>query len=181
MKAHEEMEMWVGRYIAHWAYIDEKLFDICLIALGAKQQQTAIVFYKTPTLDARLSLVGELLEAFLPIKPPGEPDPLRKTWDNLSKRVRKYLPFRNALAHHPITEITIYDTDKDGAHKRMLSVRPGIRQRYRGKAGKADRVDADDLPGHLEDIIDLDLKLRMFERQLREIAAQKSDLNRVGS
>ena len=43
----------LGRCITMWAFVEEKLFDLCLMTLKAPKKQTAIVYYRTPTIDSR--------------------------------------------------------------------------------------------------------------------------------
>jgi len=91
-----------------WAEIENELFTLFSLSLHASPEQEAIIFFRTPTLDARLSLTDELLRTLLP-KPDnmngGHPHPHVKTWEGLANRIRNGLSFRNRLAHWPIYEI----------------------------------------------------------------------------
>ena len=57
---------WVGYCITPWADVEEHLFEICGKALACAKERAAIIYYKTPTVDARLSLTDELARSVLP-------------------------------------------------------------------------------------------------------------------
>jgi hypothetical protein len=58
--------MYVGYCITTWADVEEKLFKIFWRATNCPKKQAAIIYYRTPTLDARLSLTDELVKHALP-------------------------------------------------------------------------------------------------------------------
>jgi hypothetical protein len=62
----DEFYMWIGHCISAWAKVEERLFKICWHSLRAPKTQAAIVYFRTPSLDARLSLVDELVKSALP-------------------------------------------------------------------------------------------------------------------
>ena len=55
----DEFFTWLGKCITAWAQVEEHLFEICVHSLGATRHRVAIVYYRTPTLDARLQLTNE--------------------------------------------------------------------------------------------------------------------------
>ena len=166
----------VGRCITSWAQIEEKLFDLCVIALKAPKKQTAIVYYKTPTIDSRLALVDELITAALPKKKSGDHSTgAERLWDGITTEFRKLLPERNALAHFPLKTVwSIYalmDPSRDDARK--LSMRPHRNERLRGKEHKVQRMDAEHLPVHLERVKDLESQMFQFKSILRYAIRKK--------
>ncbi len=56
----DEFFTWLGKCITAWAQVEEHLFEICVHSLGATRHRVAIVYYRTPTLRARLDLTDEL-------------------------------------------------------------------------------------------------------------------------
>jgi hypothetical protein len=95
----------IGRCIAEWASIEETLFDIFCMALGTHTELCSIVFYKTPTLDSRVALTTELLEARFP-KSSGKHDHiLMKEWRAIRAELLDLIVIRNLMAHHPIDEV----------------------------------------------------------------------------
>lgn len=56
----------IGKCIKEWAMVEEKLFELFVFALKAPRKQAAIVYYRCPTIDARLNLTDKLIRAILP-------------------------------------------------------------------------------------------------------------------
>ncbi len=84
-KFHEMM----GYCIAVWADVDDTLFRIFQHCVGAPLQ-CAIIYYKTPGLEARFSLTDEIVRSVLPKKKPGEHDHAYvKRWDKAIKETRR--------------------------------------------------------------------------------------------
>jgi hypothetical protein len=116
----DEFHMWLGYCIAKWADIEEHLFHICHDALKSPITQSVIVYYKTPTVAARLTLVGELVLSILPAQPAKSAD--RKTsavteWNEIAKTMNDLLRIRGRLAHHPITthgQVYVISEDSTG-------------------------------------------------------------------
>jgi hypothetical protein len=67
--------------------------------------QAAIVYFRVPGLDARLSLVTELVKAVLP-KPArkngGHTPPNVRKWIDLDSAIKDKLGIRRRIAHHPV-------------------------------------------------------------------------------
>lgn len=100
----EEFFRALGVAITDWAHIDSELFEICAEILGTNLRQAAIVYYRTPSIEARLSLTIDLVETLFPTPNPGDhPNELQKAWSKLCKDLREELPVRNQLAHAPVT------------------------------------------------------------------------------
>jgi hypothetical protein len=96
----------VGRAITGWADLEDVLFRMTLAVLGCTMERAAIVFYRTPTIDSRLTLTNDLLNSFFPKHRPGEqPDPRIKRWRELQTEIKTHLPTRNRLAHHGVAPI----------------------------------------------------------------------------
>jgi hypothetical protein len=107
---------WVGKCITSWAEVEEHLFEICHHVLGSTRHRTAIVYFRTPTIDARLNLTDELLLSILPRKdrPSGGHDHVDvKTWNEIRKGIIALLPTRNRLAHHPVIEKRLWPELKE--------------------------------------------------------------------
>src|SRR5271168_4030122 len=102
----DEFMLMVGNCITEWANVQEALFRICWRCLRSPQQQAAIVFYQTPSLEGRMRLVNELVLSLLPLKDPasgGHHDHAdAKWWDQIEKDFRNLQPVRNRMAHHPV-------------------------------------------------------------------------------
>jgi hypothetical protein len=98
---------WVGKCITSWSRVEDHLFEICHKVLGCTKRRAAIVYYRTPTIDARLSLTDELLLSLLPKKDPpigGHDHADVRAWNDIRKSIIALLPDRNRIAHHPVQE-----------------------------------------------------------------------------
>ena len=101
--ASDEFHMMLGYCIAAWADVDDLLFRIFRDCIGP-YEQCAIIYYKTPGLEARFSLTDEIVRSVLPKKKPGAHDhPSVKAWDKAIKPRQDLLSQRRRLAHHPVT------------------------------------------------------------------------------
>jgi hypothetical protein len=116
----DEFFTWLGKCITAWASVENHLFEICVSSLGTTKHRAAIVYYRTPSLDARLELTNELVLTVLPAR---ERDV--KIWDNIKKEIKSLSPIRNRLAHHPVEqrqitvgqiEMLIHKLDEFRAH-----------------------------------------------------------------
>lgn len=107
----DELHMWLGYCITEWASVEDQLFRICLGVLKAPETQAAIVFFRTPTMETRLQLIQELLEAIIPAperKNGGHPHADMDKWKIISKTFADLVPIRNRLAHDQVRRTDIY-------------------------------------------------------------------------
>ncbi len=101
----DEFHMWIGYCISSWARVEERLFEVCWAALSCPKERAAIVYYRTPTLDARLKLTDKLVRSALP-------KPARKSgghlhrhvsiWEALKREITSQLQTRSRIAHQPV-------------------------------------------------------------------------------
>jgi hypothetical protein len=103
-KTADQFYMIIGQCITHWALVEAELFQICWRTLQCALEYAAIIYYRTPNLDARLSLASELVESiFRKPNRPREPAPDElKQWRATVKEFRNLLEVRNQIAHHPV-------------------------------------------------------------------------------
>jgi hypothetical protein len=108
--AEQDFLMWVGYCITTWAEVEEALFGVCWKCLQSPKEVAAIVYFRTPSLDARVSLADELVKYTLPKrerKSGGHDHPSLKLWKQIERKFRDLLPTRNRIAHHPITRAEV--------------------------------------------------------------------------
>ena len=95
----------LGRCISAWATVDDELFRIFRDCLGPCEQ-SAIIFYKLPGLEPRLTLTDEIVASVFP-KPErnsgGHDHESVKQWKTISKKFDKLLAIRRRLAHQPVS------------------------------------------------------------------------------
>ena len=81
-KAADDFHMMIGYCVAEWAKVDDELFRIFRDCVGP-YEQSAIIYYRTPTLNARLGLTDEIVQSVLPKrkkKSGGHYHPSVKAW-----------------------------------------------------------------------------------------------------
>jgi hypothetical protein len=93
----------LGRCIAAWASVDDELFRIFRECVGP-HEQSAIIFYRTPGLDARLNLADEIVKSAFPRPDQSNAHPPLgvKAWNALVSKFKDLLHVRRRLAHHPV-------------------------------------------------------------------------------
>src|SRR4051812_31103108 len=87
-----EFYMYVGFCITAWAKVEEDLFDISQDLLGCSKEKAAIVYYRTPSMRARLELVDELMSTALPQrgrKNGGHDHPDLVAWTRIYSQVKQ--------------------------------------------------------------------------------------------
>jgi hypothetical protein len=182
-EAYGEFYVMVGRCIAEWGEIEERLFNICWDCLGP-YEQSAIVYYRTPSIDARLTLIDELIECVMS-KEEIDLSGYEPTWKATIKLVRGLLSTRRQLAHHPIKEINnylVYHTKwQNWAEGPVFRVRASEHERARGK--RDDELYIDDLHEHHSSLegakLMLDQFLELFRMRRLESARPESLLSRA--
>jgi len=89
----DEFYKWVGHSITAWADVETWLFQLCWRSIGSSEgskKRAAIVYFRTPSLDARIKLVDELVNTVLP-----KPAPESGTHTNAD--VRKWNELKKSL------------------------------------------------------------------------------------
>jgi hypothetical protein len=61
-KEYDEFYKWVGICIKVWAAVEDRMFELCGLVLKADPRHVSIIYYRTPTIDARLTLTSDLVE-----------------------------------------------------------------------------------------------------------------------
>src|SRR5277367_3818335 len=95
----------IGVCIKEWASIEHVLLQLCNLALKTTDKIASIVYFRTPSLEARTNLTEELLLAILPQrerKNGGHDHRLVKEWIVIRKGIKSELEVRNKLAHWPL-------------------------------------------------------------------------------
>ncbi len=94
----------LGQCITIWSHIEGKLFLISNLALMSDEAIAAIVFFRTPSLDGRISLTNDLVNQRLqpePLRPGQHPPRLLKRWSKIHTKLKSNIRFRNYIAHQP--------------------------------------------------------------------------------
>jgi hypothetical protein len=183
-----EFYQWVGRYIKEWARAEETLFTICHRILGCELKRAAIVYFRTPTIDARLSLADELVLAVLPQrkkKDGGHDHRDVERWKEVVKGIRNLLPIRNILAHarvgrpHSSASFARDDDQPGDVETTWFEVATNWQEQLRGRPGifVIDR----DLPGHLDDIKSALSELDAFSAFLKKRYVKKKPPGESGA
>jgi hypothetical protein len=166
----DEFHMMVGYCIAEWANVEDLLFKICAQCLSCSMERAAIIYFRTPNIDARLTLASELVKTVLPRQQPGtRPHPDVKLWDTLAADFRELLQTRNRLAHHPVmarTNFSVLGSGGAGAGLSLLEswfeIYVSNQERLRGRSKKLKPLIIADLKKHAERTQEIKGQLRSF-------------------
>jgi hypothetical protein len=102
-KEHDDFFKWIGICIKQWALIERELFELCSLVLKVDTKYVSIIYYRTPSVEGRISLTDDLLKALWP-KTSGEHDAAElRSWKELRNTIRGLLAVRNLIAHAPIS------------------------------------------------------------------------------
>ncbi len=171
--AADQFHMMMGYCIAEWARVEDNLFAICHAALSCPKQQAAVVYYRTPQLDARFSLVDELVRLVLPKHISGQPmhDDL-KHWDAILKKFRTLTPMRNKVAHHPVAPRSASEFYSDVSYidvppECWFEIYEGANEQLRGRSNTPIALKLKDLQEHSVKVSEASTSLyKFFHRRL---------------
>jgi hypothetical protein len=167
----------LGKAITRWADLEAVLFEITATILDCTRERAAIVFYRTPTIDSRLTLTSDLVHSFFPRHEPGEqPDPRIKRWKDLQAEIKENLPIRNHLAHHPVGPVVdIYETPDGKGPK--FEVKPAsyrsASEHLRKRERSPDILGINEVEAHTAIVSRIVTDLRNFRRQ--KVPSQPSE------
>ena len=94
----------LGQCITMWSHIEGRLFLVCNLCLRSDEAIAAIVFFRTPSLEARISLSNDLVTQRLqpePLRSGQHPPKLLKLWSKVHAELKQNIFFRNYIAHQP--------------------------------------------------------------------------------
>jgi hypothetical protein len=168
----QQFYQWVGRCITAWSDIEARLFECCWYCLGSTRERTSIVYYRTPTLDARLTLADELVGTIFPKskrKSGGHPHPDIKHWARIVSDLRTHLATRRRIAHHPVGQV-IEPIVQDGALTGELQISWEI---YTSSAEKLRQANADYVPLTMQHLIDHHTEISTLKGRLKEFVGKK--------
>lgn len=149
-----DFHMMIGYCIAEWAKVEDELFRVCHAALRCPKEQAATVYYRTPQLEARLTLTDEVVRAVLPKHKPGDhPHDDLKFWIDVLKQVRDLVPTRNRIAHHPVevrhaafyADVSYLDVPPDS----WFEIYESQNEQLRGRSAGKSPLLVEDLRAHL--------------------------------
>jgi hypothetical protein len=169
---HDEFLMWVGFCITAWARTEERLFEICKLCLQAREDRVAVVYYRTPTVDARLKLTDELVRTAIPgrRKMSGEHDhPDLVVWDKLNKDIAALLATRRRIAHHPVRTRSGRSEDRSFWYLKRsswLEIYTSEGERLRTGTDDAKPLKKDDLVSHCHKVQEVTRRAAQFCRNV---------------
>ncbi len=171
----------IGSCIVEWSSVEDRLFFICTLCLGCTKERGAIVYYKTPTIEARRTLADELVRTVLPkrARASGGHDHVDLVaWTDLFQRIRKLLEVRNKIAHHPVRPRfkppnrsavlnsaafnTVAFNEPGEIGDSWFELYPGPNELARGKSYSATPLKISDLKEHLLAVNALSTDLNVF-------------------
>jgi hypothetical protein len=147
----------IGQCIKAWATVEDKLFDICEKLLKTERHFVSVIFFRTPTIRARVELTQELLAVRFPKVKKGSQEidqPVLVEWKDIKTEIFQLLPERNSLAHDPVIM---------NIHSRIptsFETSTSPKERPRGK--KIKRIEHTELTRHLHDVNAISQSLEKF-------------------
>ncbi len=165
-----EFYRWIGHCITAWADLEDRLFEILWRVLSCPQVRAAIVYYKTPSLEARLTLTDELVRSTLPKTKSGDqPHADLKAWNSIRVDIGNELSVRRRIAHQPVRtgKVTIPISDKEGFPSDLLEfsyyeIYVSENEALRGKPADPDTLTIHEIMNHEETVKSLAARLRAF-------------------
>jgi hypothetical protein len=164
-EAGNEFHMMMGECIAEWARVEEVLFQIFHACVKCSAEHASIIYYKTPTLDSRLTLIDEIIKTVLPKRSskPGSHDHMDVTcWKNILKITRDLMPIRNWIAHHPVN--IRFSTGHFSIDEMSFTIYASSQERLRPRGKAFKRLTINDLRDHLKKTNALTGRLHDFLR-----------------
>jgi hypothetical protein len=175
----------IGNCITQWAHVQDEIFEICLQCLRCSRESAAIVYYRTPTIDARMNLADELVELALPKplrKSGGHDHPDIKKWTRIRKQFDALTTPRNQMAHHPVWFRVAGLSQRNPAHApppnepSWFEVYTGRNERLRSRSAKYKPLRLNELRIHLTKLNEFIGSLQQFRTQVlvKRVAASSS-------
>lgn len=166
-KMGEQFMMLLGMCITDWAHIEEELFAICRAVLQTSPERTSIVYFRTPSISARIELVDELIFTVLSDRSAAKDNRDVKEWTKLKRDIQSELSVRNRLAHSPAGPVLMGPI---GNWHEYFSAGEKIRyesyaipsETMRSRTKKKSALSADDLETYLKKLAHLNIRLRDF-------------------
>lgn len=144
----------IGLCVTQWAFVDRQLFRLFNFGLGTKRSRSAAVYYRQNSLDQRLKLVTNVFENAL------SDEQNQTLWIPMLKTIRKLIPTRNIIVHHPAKRT---GTSKDGkaVYIYAIHIEPYelvLNKKYPGLHGK-NELGLAELINHAEQVKKLEQSL----------------------
>jgi hypothetical protein len=178
-REHEDFYKWVGVCIKEWTNIEKALFYFCSFVLKSETKHVAIIYYRTPSLEGRLSLTDDLIRSLFPKKPGEHDHSILVTWAEILSDIRSLVPIRNALAHWPVRykrSIQARATDSGVAEiiseQTWMEIATSANERL--KKGTEQSYRFDDLIKHRTDVRALWDRMEALSKALEQTLPSKS-------
>jgi hypothetical protein len=170
-KHGDEFMMMVGSCITEWAAIEGALFAICWRCLACTKEKAAIVYYCSPSIEARMNLVDELVRSTLPKKERasgGHDHPHVTLWRRIKKKFADLKGFRTRIAHQPVTMFNYMARQDDGSvvvgGDPWFEIYMSENEAARGKRLELKPITINELHRHLQMVNQLTTDLHQFLR-----------------
>ena len=137
----DEFYMLIGKCIKAWAYVEDRLFELYVLATAGTREANARKFFNLPGAGARLAETDAALRrASLGADP----------WETIRSSIKAKLNVRNLVAHSPVrkhTNYTMYTWGKPNRTESWMEVAISENERLGGKTDSP--VRDTDLSDHL--------------------------------
>jgi hypothetical protein len=167
---HEFYE-WIGHCITQWSSVENELFWICFSVLDCTYGRAAIVYYRTPTIEARISLADELVRSLLPERERengGHDHPLVKEWSGIVSDLRVIIPQRNLLAHSPVEACQVSHVWPFRSEDEPI-VRTSFPEQVRRPNSKKRTLKMQEFAAHYDAVTAASIKLKAFREKMHQV------------
>lgn len=106
-----EFMLHLGKCVSYWSKIEQELYTICRWLL-CSDTRAAIIYYRTPTVSARIELTTKLVGTIFQAEGDQHVSPEMKQWGKIEKELKSDLKVRNQLAHAPVSAVLERSGDK---------------------------------------------------------------------
>jgi hypothetical protein len=170
----------IGYCIKEWAGVEAALFNTFHEASGTDVVRAAIIYYKTPSIDSRLTLTDEIVQSVMPQpsrKAGGHKTPSAREWIKIKREISSLLKVRNDIAHYPI--YLAIELDEQGEIKdegrAWWQIAESQSEQHRGRTSSKKPLALIDLVAHWIEVREIHGKLSRFSGHIISSQPSKPD------
>ena len=159
----------LGDSITAWAAVEQKLFDLFQIALGADREKSSILFWAIPAFSMRLSYTSMFVTHCLKTDA-NKKTKAQKIWNALQQDIENLRAVRNKLVHQPHLEDEIIPTNDESDVEMIIMKTDMIIPNSLDKRQKFKPIELSALLSHKKEVSSILGRLKYFTSQFQDLA-----------